>query len=120
MSGAPVMDEKGEVVAVHGMSDVEVVQSFASLQGSLSESERQTFQQAVERVETGVQRLTFSWGMPINLFRESEFYYADVSGLSLWVLFFGGAMFGGGVVYFGLRHFQTPQVSVQRQRELER
>ncbi|GGA58843.1 GUN4 domain-containing protein [Okeania sp. KiyG1] len=70
MSGAPVMDEKGEVVAVHGMSDVEVVKSFASLQRSLSESERQTFQQAVERVETGVQRLTFSWGMPINLFRE--------------------------------------------------
>ncbi|NES66758.1 MAG: GUN4 domain-containing protein [Okeania sp. SIO2D1] len=67
MSGAPVMDEKGEVVAVHGMSDVEVVQSFASL--PLSESQRQIIQEAVARVN-GVQRLTFSWGMPINLFRE--------------------------------------------------
>ena len=66
ISGSPVMDEKGEVVAVHGMSDVEVVQNFASLQGSLSESERQNFQQAVARVETGVQRFTFSWGMPIS------------------------------------------------------
>ncbi|MDE5089238.1 MAG: GUN4 domain-containing protein, partial [Trichodesmium sp. St16_bin2-tuft] len=28
--------------------------------------------------------------------------------------------FGGGIVYFGLRYFQTPQVSGQRQRELER
>ena len=56
MSGAPVMDVNGKVVAVHGMSDVEVVQNFASLQASLSESQRSTFQQAVERVETGVQR----------------------------------------------------------------
>ena len=70
MSGAPVADVKGEVVAVHGMNDVEVVKNFASYQASLSESERQTFQQAVERVETGVQRLTFSWGIPINLFEE--------------------------------------------------
>ncbi len=119
MSGAPVMDVRGEVVAVHGMRDVEVVQNFASLQGSLSESEREIFQQAVERVN-GVQSLTFAWGIPINFFRESDFYYADISGLNLWVLFCGGAMFGGGVVFVGLRYFQTPQVSAQRERELER
>jgi hypothetical protein len=35
-------------------------------------------------------------------------------------LFSVGAFFGGGIVYFGLRYFQTPQVSGQRQRELER
>ena len=119
MSGAPVMDVRGEVVAVHGMRDVEVVENFASLQGSLSESEREIFQQAVERVN-GVQSLTFAWGIPINFFRESDFYYADISGLNLWVLFCVGAMFGGGVVFVGLRYFQTPQVSVQRERELER
>ncbi|NET14989.1 MAG: trypsin-like peptidase domain-containing protein [Okeania sp. SIO1H6] len=56
MSGAPVVDIKGEVVAVHGMSDVEVVQNFASYQASLSEEQRQTFQQALERVQSGVQR----------------------------------------------------------------
>ncbi|MGB3508527.1 MAG: hypothetical protein WBA93_04665 [Microcoleaceae cyanobacterium] len=69
MSGAPVVDVRGEVVAVHGMSDVEVVKSFASLQGSLSESQEKILQQAVERVN-GFQRLTFSWGIPINLFQE--------------------------------------------------
>ncbi|MGB3508680.1 MAG: GUN4 domain-containing protein [Microcoleaceae cyanobacterium] len=69
MSGAPVVDVRGEVVAVHGRSDVEIVESFASLQASLSEEQRQTFQQAVDRVN-GVQRLTFSWGVPINLFEE--------------------------------------------------
>ncbi|MGD1713062.1 GUN4 domain-containing protein [Dapis sp. BLCC M172] len=67
MSGAPVADVKGEVVAVHGMSDVEVVKNFVSLQGSLSESQRSTFQQAVERVETAVQRWTFSWDIPIKI-----------------------------------------------------
>ncbi len=66
MSGAPVVDVKGEVVAVHGMSDVEVVQNFASYQASLSEEQRQTYQQAVERVND-FQNLTFSWGMPINM-----------------------------------------------------
>ena len=67
MSGAPVVDVKGEVVAVHGMSDVEVVKNFASLQASLSESERSVYQDAVRRVEAGVQRYTFSWGIPINM-----------------------------------------------------
>ncbi|NES01548.1 MAG: hypothetical protein F6K22_01050 [Okeania sp. SIO2F4] len=66
MSGSPVVDVKGEVVAVHGMSDVEVVQNFASYQASLSEEQRQTYQQAVERVND-FQNLTFSWGMPINM-----------------------------------------------------
>ncbi|MEM1168784.1 MAG: trypsin-like peptidase domain-containing protein [Cyanobacteria bacterium P01_H01_bin.35] len=71
MSGSPVVDEKGEVVAVHGRSDFEVVESFSSLQGSLSQSQRQTFEQAVERVETGLQ-LTFSWGIPIHFFQEYQ------------------------------------------------
>ncbi|MGD1703819.1 GUN4 domain-containing protein [Dapis sp. BLCC M229] len=70
MSGAPVADVTGEVVAVHGMSDVEIVKTFASLQGSWSKEEQQTYQKAVERLEKGVERLTFSWGIPINLFQE--------------------------------------------------
>ena len=69
MSGAPVLDAKGEVVAIHGMSDVEVVKTFASLQASLSESERSVYQETKERVETSVQRNTFSWGIPINMFQ---------------------------------------------------
>ena len=69
MSGAPVLDAKGEVVAIHGMSDVEVVKTFASLQASLSESERSVYQETKERVETSVQHNTFSWGIPINMFQ---------------------------------------------------
>ena len=36
------MDGRGEVVAVHGSSDFEVVQSLASKQASLSEAQRQS------------------------------------------------------------------------------
>ena len=38
----------------------------------------------------------------------------------MWLFFSVGAIFGGGILYFGLRYFQTPQVSGQRQKELER
>ena len=121
MSGAPVVDRSSKVVAVHGMSDREIVQSLASQRASLSESERELSQEAEESLKiASIERLTFSWGVPIAFFRESKFYYPQLSELSLWLLFSVGAIFGGGIVYFGLRYFQTPQVSGQRQRELER
>jgi hypothetical protein len=121
MSGAPVVDRSSKVVAVHGMSDREIVQSLASQRASLSESERELSQEAEESLKiASIERLTFSWGVPIAFFRESKFYYPQLSELSLWLLFSVGAIFGGGIVYFGLRYFQIPQVSGQRQRELER
>ena len=121
MSGAPVMNERGKVVAVHGMSDREIVKTLALQKIGLSESEQQLNEQAEESLRTAsIQRFTFSWGVPIAFFRESKFYYPQLSELSLWLLFSVGAFFGGGIVYFGLRYFQTPQVSGQRQRELER
>ena len=123
MSGAPVMDKRGKVVAVNGMSERGIVQSLASQQASLSQLERQLSQEAEESLKTsGVQRLTFSWGIPIAFFRESEFYSpdADISGWGLWILFSSGVIFGSSVVYFGLRHSQTLQVFTQRQTELKR
>ncbi len=120
MSGAPVMDERGKVVAVHGMSDREVVQSLASQELGLFKSERQFSQQAEKSLKTAnVEHLTFSWGVPIAFFQESKFYYPQLSELSLWLLFYCGAIFGGSIVYFWLKYFQTPQVSTQRQRELK-
>ena len=121
MSGAPVVDRSSKVVAVHGMSDREIVQSLASQRASLSESERELSQEAEESLKiASIERLTFSWAVPIAFFRESKFYYPQLSELSLWLFFSVGAIFGVGIVYFGLRYFQTPQVSGQRQRELER
>ena len=73
MSGAPVVDVKGEVVAVHGMSDVEALKTFpslASLQASSSESGRSVDQDAQKRVEADVQPYIFSWGIPIRVLQD--------------------------------------------------
>ncbi|MDE5117260.1 MAG: serine protease, partial [Trichodesmium sp. St2_bin2_1] len=131
MSGAPVVDRSSKVVAVHGMSDREIVQSLASQRAGLSESERELTQEAEESLKiASIERLTFSWGVPIAFFRESKFYYPQLSELSLWLLFSVGAICLLGpfvVVYLGrgiwslgrgiwLR-FETPQQ--RRKRELE-
>ena len=73
MSGAPVVDVKGEVVAVHGMSGVEALKTFpslASLQASSSESGRSVDQDAQKRVEADVQPYIFSWGIPIRVLQD--------------------------------------------------
>ncbi|NER02310.1 MAG: GUN4 domain-containing protein [Okeania sp. SIO3C4] len=46
--------------------------NFASLQRSWSEEKPQTLQQAVERVETGVEPLAVSGEIPVNLFQEYQ------------------------------------------------
>ncbi|NEQ41120.1 MAG: SUMF1/EgtB/PvdO family nonheme iron enzyme [Okeania sp. SIO3I5] len=113
MSGAPVMDRNGKVVAVHGMSDVEIVKSWASKQSSLSPEEQKLYQEAVNRVNGDI-RLTFSWGIPISWFQESDFYDRDTSSWSLWGLFYGAVMFGSGsLIYSMVRYFQLPKVSTQ-------
>ncbi|NER01617.1 MAG: formylglycine-generating enzyme family protein [Okeania sp. SIO3C4] len=113
MSGAPVIDRNGKVVAVHGMSDVEIVKSLASKQSSLSAEEQKLYQEAVNRVNGDI-RLTFSWGIPISWFRESDFYYRDNFSLNLWGLFYGAVILGGGsLIYSMVRHFQKTQVSTQ-------
>ncbi|MGD1713208.1 GUN4 domain-containing protein [Dapis sp. BLCC M172] len=70
MSGSPVVDVRGEVVAVHGMSDLEIIQSLESEKASLYDAQKATFQQIVERIETYDRLNTFHWGIPINLFQE--------------------------------------------------
>ncbi|NES65478.1 MAG: hypothetical protein F6K24_09555, partial [Okeania sp. SIO2D1] len=70
MSGSPVVDVRGEVVAVHGMSDLEIIQSLESKKTSLSDAQKSTFQQVVKRIETYDELNTFHWGIPINLFQE--------------------------------------------------
>ncbi len=70
MSGAPVVDVRGEVVAVHGMSALEIIKSLESEKASLSDAQKSTTQQVVERVETDDVVDIVHWGIPINLFEE--------------------------------------------------
>lgn len=81
MIGAPVVNVRGEVVAVHGISDMEILQGLVSIKKSLPDRQWSSFeqvfgkfspdfQQAIERVEADTRLQTFQWGVPINLFQE--------------------------------------------------
>ena len=65
MSGSPVINLAGEVVAVHGRSDVEITR-LAEIEGF---PEPQL--QSDEIIERGARIGTFKWGIPINLYLDN-------------------------------------------------
>jgi DNA repair exonuclease SbcCD ATPase subunit len=69
MSGGPVVDRYGKVVAVHGMSDRRLVDLYDSGENLLL-SQQRIIRQAEERVQRGVLINTFKWGIPINTYLE--------------------------------------------------
>jgi serine protease Do len=72
MSGGPVLDTSGKVVAVHGKTDAQIVADLQSQQASLSEQQKATLQQAAARVAGGVQINTFRWGIPIKTYLANQ------------------------------------------------
>lgn len=70
MSGGPVLDTSGKVVAVHGKTDAQIVADLQSQQASLSPQQQAVLQQAAARVRVagGVQINTFRWGIPIKTY----------------------------------------------------
>jgi len=73
MSGGPVLDTNGKVVAVHGKTDAQIVADLQSQQASLSEQQKATLQQAEARVAGGgVQINTFRWGIPIKTYLANQ------------------------------------------------
>lgn len=69
MSGGPVLDTSGKVVAVHGKTDAQIVADLQSQQASLSPQQQAALQQAAARVAGGgVQVNTFRWGIPIKTY----------------------------------------------------
>ncbi|MEM9088312.1 MAG: serine protease [Cyanobacteria bacterium P01_F01_bin.53] len=67
MSGAPVVNAKGKVVGVHGLTDIELVSLVRAQQSSLSEAQKDEIEEAEERIETRINH--FKWGIPIQTFR---------------------------------------------------
>ena len=122
MSGAPVLDKTGKVVAIHGMSDFEIVQRWESKQANLSEGQRALYDGAVKRINTD-QRLTFSWGIPIFWFQESNLYYSNNSNWNLaWLWYCVLLIIGGCLIYSRIQYFQVSQVlrSVNKSPKLSR
>jgi hypothetical protein len=73
MSGGPVLDTSGKVVAVHGKTDAQIVADLQSQQASLSPQQQATLQQAAARVAGGgVQVNTFRWGIPIKTYLANQ------------------------------------------------
>lgn len=67
MSGGPVLDTSGKVVAVHGKVDAQIVADLESQQASLSPQQQAALQQAAARVQrVGID--TFRWGIPIKTY----------------------------------------------------
>lgn len=99
MSGGPVLDRKGRVVAVHGLSDRRLLEIYdAQRQANLLPAELATVRQAEERVRSGVVAVnTFKWGIPINLYLRNRpaMVVPDGAGISstfAWFLFGSGAV----------------------------
>ena len=72
MSGGPVLDTSGKVVAVHGKTDAQIVADLQSQQASLSPQQQAALQQAAARVAGGVQINTFKWGIPIKTYQANQ------------------------------------------------
>ncbi|MGB7712175.1 MAG: GUN4 domain-containing protein [Microcoleus sp.] len=73
MSGGPVLDTSGKVVAVHGKTDAQIVADLQSQQASLSPQQQVALQQAAARVAGGgVQINTFRWGIPIKTYQANQ------------------------------------------------
>jgi hypothetical protein len=72
MSGGPVLDTSGKVVAVHGKTDAQIVADLQSQQTSLSPQQQAALQQAAARVAGGVQINTFRWGIPIKTYLANQ------------------------------------------------
>ena len=73
MSGGPVLDISGKVIAVHGKTDAQIVADLQSQQASLSPQQQAALQQATARVAGGgVQINTFRWGIPIKTYLANQ------------------------------------------------
>ncbi|MDJ0620257.1 MAG: tetratricopeptide repeat-containing serine protease family protein [Calothrix sp. MO_192.B10] len=68
MSGGPVMDTAGKVVAVHGRTDVELTR-LAELKGEPPPPQQQSTKSSQPQIGDAVG--TFKWGIPINAYRNN-------------------------------------------------
>lgn len=65
MSGGPVVNVDGKVIAVHGRTDTEIIKIASSPQSNLSQAEK-------ARVENIVRIDNFKWGVPINVYKTTK------------------------------------------------
>jgi serine protease Do len=71
MSGGAVVNSKGEVIAIHGKTDLDII-TLASNQGNtLSPEQQEKVAEINNRVDSIAQINHFKWGIPINSFKNN-------------------------------------------------
>lgn len=68
MSGSPVINSNGKVVAVHGFADTELVTLGSQYQGDLVDRQIDELDKAEERSQQTAATYHFKWGIPIQSF----------------------------------------------------
>ncbi|ACK70435.1 TPR repeat-containing protein [Gloeothece citriformis PCC 7424] len=71
MSGAPVLDQRGRVIAIHGKTDFELVELARNQQSSLSVEQQKTVDEIAERERT-VRINHFKWGIPVQTYLDNQ------------------------------------------------
>jgi len=71
MSGAPVVNAAGKVIAVHGKTDAEIVSMANSQQIIFSPEQKAQLGEIATRVETVAPIEHFKWGIPINTYAKT-------------------------------------------------
>lgn len=75
MSGGPVLNKSGKVIAVHGLADVEIAKIADAGTGDSSEQQKSQVSEAKNRINLGLP--TFKWGIPIKS------YLGNIPAISL-------------------------------------
>ena len=69
MRGAPILNAAGKVIAVHGLTDIELMNLAQDQQITLSDDQRNVLNQAEGQTENLTQINHSGWGVPIRAFR---------------------------------------------------
>ena len=72
MSGAPVIDSTGNVIAVHGLTDIELVSLGRNQQSNLSPEQLAEIDAAEDRVVGQARINHFKWGIPVQTFHRHK------------------------------------------------
>jgi len=71
MSGGAVVNSKGEVIAIHGKTDLDLITLTTNQGNTLSPEQQEKVTEINNRVDSVSQINHFKWGIPINSFKDN-------------------------------------------------
>ncbi len=83
MSGAPVVNGAGKVIAVHGKTDREIIKLARTQSSSLSIQQQEKVEEIDQRIDREETINHFKWGIPINIFNKAPTTAAEWTSFGL-------------------------------------